>query len=200
MKSWKMITFLAMVWTGMAAADEWQPFQFQPGQAMIFHISQMDSAGPETVGIFRLTIQSTDTEELLFQWHVTEEATDYSDQFSALPNQVSGKILVSMMGQKSNLAELIVKQLFAPTFEIQYRDLELSAGHELSRRGGRTTIKVSDQQKINDFSGFQVQFFEADRLSVTHLIDPHKPLPLMVMLNQDEQQTTFTLTKFVNSD
>ncbi len=171
------------------AEDTWTPFQFDKGQYFKYRIATVKSDAEHELGHFSIKVLSKEGADLTFEWTLEESDKKFTNKFQSNSNQISGKILVSMMTCESALAELIAENLFAPTLEMQYRNLHLKEGEVTQRRGGAAELSVGESETIAGRNGFKVSYREKDALIFVHIIDKDAPLPLSVLAYGKDEQT-----------
>ncbi|OQY29143.1 MAG: hypothetical protein B6244_04720 [Candidatus Cloacimonetes bacterium 4572_55] len=171
----------------LACADTtWTPFQFQVGDNFRYEIIRQTDDKEKKLGFFDFQVTQKEESRLKFKWQIEEGDLTKSNSFYSTINQLSGKILVDMMVNGSELSELIAQSLFAPTLELQYRNLSIEEGESRSRRGGSSKLTVGKAIKIAGIDGLTVSYYEKDELIFEHVIDKSTPLPLSIKTKDKE--------------
>lgn len=180
MRSLVVGMLIALCAVSLAAADTWTPFQFKANDQFEYRIQIQKDGQMKELGLFSLSVNGTNDQHLKFTWRIEENGTKTSDTFESSINQLSGKILVNMMVGGSELAEIVTQNLFAPTLEMQYRNLTLREGEQVNRRGSSAELSVGASQHIATYDGVLVSYREKGELIFEHVINKDMPLPLRV--------------------
>ncbi len=171
------------------AADTWTPFQFEVGNNFKYRIVSHESDRAKELGLFSFEVVGQNDKNLNFSWIIEEKGSKLTGDFESTNSQLSGKILINIMVGGSELAEIISQNLFAPTLEMQYRNLLLQEGEVVSRRGGSAELVVGESQEVAGIDGFKVSYSEKGRQIFVHVININSPLPLLVKTIDEDRKT-----------
>ena len=198
MSNVKYFLILFLFWSSQAFTQgTWKPFEFKPGQVFSYKILEKTSQKTSEMGMFYLQVEKSSETDLLFNWKLSQADKTIIDKFESTNSQLSAKILVRMMLEDNDIAEIIAKNLFAPTFEIHYRNLDLKSGESSARHGGKSRIVIGDLETVAGIEGYHVQYFEKDQLIFTHVINQTIPLPLKIVSDiQDDRTVIIQLLQY----